>query len=122
MTLQVYGYTRAEFLGVTLRDLYPAEEMLALHRNLTALAYAPAAAAPYHIGLWQHCMRATPPSAGRRWQHPQDTPVATVGEKVEQSVRPLPHIADTLAQVAEVPLFSCDLAIIESQPHQESRP
>ncbi len=48
--------------------------------------------------------------------------MAAVGQEVEQAIRSLPDVADTLLQFAEVALFADDPAVLEGQPHQEARP
>src|SRR5262249_14660803 len=65
-----------------------------------------------HIVLWHVSVLFSSPSrlwdryhpalSGALWQHPQETPVAAVGQEVEQAVRPLPPVADTRPQVADI--------------------
>jgi hypothetical protein len=43
--------------------------------------------------------RREPSSAGRRWHDPQDPPVATVGQEIEQSIRSLPYVADAFSYI-----------------------
>ncbi|HUF19755.1 MAG TPA: PAS domain S-box protein [Burkholderiales bacterium] len=47
--LKKYGYTRGEFLDMTLRDIRPAEELERMQQYLRA-----APSGPFEAGIWQH--------------------------------------------------------------------
>jgi hypothetical protein len=49
---------------------------------------------PYTTTWLPPMMPAPPSSAGHRRQDSQEPPVAAIGQEVEPSVRPLPHVAD----------------------------
>ncbi|WP_164730531.1 PAS domain S-box protein [Pelagibacterium montanilacus] len=50
--LERYGYTRAQFLGLTLRDLRPAEDITHLLENVAAVT-----SGLDRAGIWRHCTR-----------------------------------------------------------------
>ena len=53
-----------------------------------------------------------------RWLEPEDAPPGAVGEQVDEAVRALPHVANALAQVAQIALLAHDAVVGDLQAHE----
>jgi hypothetical protein len=58
-------------------------------------------------------------SFARRGLDPQDSSLGRIGEEIDEPVRPLAHVADALAQLAQDALLAHDLVAVELEPCDE---